>query len=188
MESATSDGRLLTVEEFERLPDDGWRMELVRGRVVREPPAGFRHGSIGGRLGGWLHRFVEERGLGIVLASETGFVLDDEPPTVRAPDVALVSSARIPADLPLGFARFAPDPAVEIVSPSNTWSEIQSKVRDVLDAGSEMVWVVDPASRSITVYRARDEIRLLRAGRCAGRWGPAPGVRGRRRGNLRLRT
>lgn len=159
-----SGGSLLTIEEFERLPDDGWRLELVRGRVVREPPAGFRHGSLAGRLTGLLGRFVDDHDLGVVLTADTGFVLLDEPPTIRAPDVAFVSKANLPPEPPVGYARFAPDLAVEIVSPSNTWSEIQSKVRDYLNAGSSIVWVVDPESRTVTVYRSPDEIRLLRAG------------------------
>lgn len=165
MESATRGEGPLTIEQFERLPDEGWRLELVRGRVVREPPAGFRHGSLAGRLSGLLHAFVEGNGLGVVVTAETGFVLAEEPPTVRAPDVAFVSAGRIPREgPPVGFARFAPDLAIEIVSPSNTMSEVQEKALDYLESGSAVVWVVDPGSRTVTVYRAPDEIRLLRHG------------------------
>ena len=60
-----------------------------------------------------------------------------------------------------GFARLAPDLAVEIVSPSNTHSEIHDKVSDYLDAGSRLVWVVEPHGRTVTVYRSRDDIRIL---------------------------
>ncbi|MGH7572915.1 MAG: Uma2 family endonuclease [Gemmatimonadota bacterium] len=159
--SDASEGTLLTIEEFERLPDDGWRCELVRGRVVREPPAGFEHGRLAMRIGLVLGRFVEEHRLGEVLASETGFVLFEELPTVRAPDAAFVAEGRVPSPAPPGFGRLAPDLAVEVVSPSNTVAEIHSKVMDYLDAGSRLVWVVDPRTRSVTVYRSRKEIRLL---------------------------
>jgi Uma2 family endonuclease len=159
--SDTSEGGLLTIEEFERLPDDGWRCELVRGKVVREPPAGFEHGRLAMRIGLLLGRFVEENNLGEVLASETGFVLFEEPPTVRAPDAAFVAEGRVPTPAPPGFGRLAPDLAVEVVSPSNTLAEIHSKVMDYLNAGSRRVWVVDSSTRSITVYRSRKEIRLL---------------------------
>lgn len=151
----------LSIEEFERLPDDEWRSELVRGVVVREPPAGFEHGRVAMRVSFLLARFVEERGLGEVLASETGFVLFEEPPTVRAPDAAFVAEGRVPSPAPPGFGRLAPDLAVEVVSPSNTIAQIHSKVLDYLDAGSHLVWVVDPTTRSVTVYRSRKEIRLL---------------------------
>jgi len=163
MDPASSSQRLMTVDEFERLPDDGWRSELVRGRVVREPPAGFRHGTIASRVYGPLLRFVEEHGLGEVVSAETGFVLFEDPPTVRAPDIAFVSHARLPADgPPTGFGPFAPDLTVEIVSPSNTLSEVQGKVLDYLEAGSTAVWVIDPPSRTVTVYHAPGDIRLLR--------------------------
>ena len=71
-----------------------------------------------------------------------------------------VARDRLPAD-PRGFARLAPDLAVEIVSPSNTVSEIQGKVFDYLDAGTKLVWVVEPRGRTVTVCRSRDEIRIL---------------------------
>ena len=151
---------LLSIEEFERLPDDGWRRELVRGQVVKEPPAGFRHGGIAGRIAGILHSFVRDQELGEVVTAETGFVLFDEPPTVRAPDVAFVARDRLTFD-PDRFAPLAPDLAVEIVSPSNTVPEIHAKVMDYLDAGTRLVWVVEPRSRNVTTYRSRKEIRLL---------------------------
>ncbi|MGH7556688.1 MAG: Uma2 family endonuclease [Gemmatimonadota bacterium] len=151
---------LLTIEEFERLSDDGWRRELVRGQVIKEPPAGFRHGGTAGRIAGILHSFVSEYDLGEVVTAETGFVLFDEPPTVRAPNVAFVARDRLTFD-PDRFAPLAPDLAVEIVSPSNTMSEVHAKVVDYLDAGTPLVWVVEPRSRSVTVYRLRREIRLL---------------------------
>lgn len=156
-----SEDTLLTIEEFEHLPDDDWRCELVRGVVVREPPAGFEHGRLAMRISLLLARFAEEHGLGEVLASETGFVLVEEPPTVRAPDAAFVAEGRVPFPAPPGFGRLAPDLAVEVVSPSNTIAQINSKVLDYLDAGSRLVWVADPATRSVMVYRSPKEIRLL---------------------------
>lgn len=159
-----SEGTLLTIEEFERLPDDDTRCELVRGRVVREPPAGFEHGRLANRILYLLTRFVEEHGGGEILASETGFVLFDDPPTVRAPDAAFVAAGRVPSPAPAGFGRLAPDLAVEVISPSNTLAELHAKVTDYLDAGTRLVWALDPGTRTITVYRSRKEIRLLAGG------------------------
>lgn len=159
-EKASAEVGLMSIEDFERLPDDGCRRELVRGQVVKEPPAGFRHGGIAGRLAAVLHSFANQNDLGEVVTAETGFVLSDEPPTVRAPDVAFVAKDRLTFD-PDRFAPLAPDLAVEIVSPSNTVSEIHAKVMDYLDAGTCLVWVVDPPSRSVMVYRSSEEIRLL---------------------------
>ena len=156
------DTRLLTIEEFEQLPDDGWRLELVRGRVVRDPPAGFEHSEIAVRVVSLLLDFVRAHGLGRVVGPECGFVLFDEPPTVRAPDAAYVSEERVRFD-PKRFAPLAPDLAVEVISPSNTMSEIHEKILDYLGAGTRLIWVVDPGPRTVTVYRSRDEIRLIAA-------------------------
>jgi Uma2 family endonuclease len=161
-DSSDVDTRRLTIEEFERLPDDGWRLELVRGEVVREPPTGFEHGDIAFGIGLLLRTFVDENALGKVVGTETGFVLSDEPPTVRAPDVAFVREDRLGFD-PRRFAPLAPDLAVEILSPSNTMSEIHEKVLDYVAAGTSLVWVVDPRSHTVTVYRSRDAIRMLTA-------------------------
>ena len=153
-------GETLTVEEFFRLPGDETRMELVRGRVVREPPAGFEHGHLAVVIAYRLKAFVSREDLGLVVGAETGFVLFDDPPTVRAPDAAFVARERLPEDR-AGFARLAPDLAVEVVSPSNTVAEVHDKVCDFLDAGTRLVWIVEPRRRTVMVYRSRDDIRLL---------------------------
>jgi Uma2 family endonuclease len=161
--TACDGGTRLTIEAFERLSEDGpYRADLVRGRVVREPPAGSEHGSIGAGLAARIWACAREAGLGEVFAAETGFILFRDPPTVRAPDVAFVARERIPeAGLPRGFFPGAPDLAVEIVSPSNTPLEIREKVADFLAAGSRVIWVVEPRSRTITVHRPDRPPRTL---------------------------
>jgi Uma2 family endonuclease len=64
--------------------DDGWRYELVEGRLVRMPPTGFEHGSIAVNLLTALQSFARERELGGVSPPETGFLLsrEGEPDTV----------------------------------------------------------------------------------------------------------
>ena len=158
---ARTGGDRLTIEEFERLPDEECRLELVRGVVVREPPAGFEHGRRASRIDYHLRRYVEEHGLGEVCGAETGFILSTDPPTVRAPDAAFVAAARIPPGGVQGYFPGAPDLAAEVVSPSNSASEIQAKVFDYLDAGARLVWVVYPETRTVAVHRTRAEARFL---------------------------
>jgi Uma2 family endonuclease len=150
----------LTIEEYERLDEpDEWRTELVRGVVVREPRPAPYHARTQTRLAHRLEEFVEREKLGFVL-TDVGVILSRHPPTVRGPDVAFYRVERLP-ELPRRFPDIAPDLVIEIVSPSNTVTEIVEKVMDYLDAGSRLVWVVDPMSRTATVYRSRDEIRIL---------------------------
>lgn len=155
---------LLSLYEFEhRSSGDDYREELVRGVLVREPPPASRHGWLQSRISSLLAEHAGRNDLGLVLV-ETGFILADDPATVRAPDVSFVArdrAAGYPSDR---YGRTPPDLAVEIVSPSDRASAILEKVFDYLDAGVRMVWVVDPASRSVSVYRSRSDIRILRVG------------------------
>jgi Uma2 family endonuclease len=152
----------LSLEKFLQLPDENeHRIELAKGRLVREPRPGAEHGWLVGNVFRELDSYVRERGLGLAII-ETGFLLAVDPPTVRGPDVALISSANLPpGKIPIGFWTVAPDLAVEVVSPSNTVAEIQEKVLEYLAAGTQMVWVVDPRTRSVTTYGSLDEIRIL---------------------------
>lgn len=155
--------RPLTLEEFERLPEeDGARVELVRGRVVREPRPAAEHGRVLLNLSFLLRDHLRHRLDGFAFA-DTGVILSHDPPTVRGPDLCFVSAARLPDGPPSeGFLDLAPDLCVEIVSPANTATEIQEKVLEYLDAGTRLVWVVDPRMRTVTEHRLSDRSLLLR--------------------------
>src|SRR5947209_13851353 len=116
----------MTAEDLLRLPRGTERYELLRGELHRMSPTGHTHGKVAARVTGSLSPFVEEHDLGEVYAAETGFTLRRNPDTVRAPDVAFVTAARVLALQPAGEGFFsgAPDLAVEVVSPSDSYSEI----------------------------------------------------------------
>ncbi|HUT36780.1 MAG TPA: Uma2 family endonuclease [Planctomycetota bacterium] len=153
---------ITTAEQLLQAPDLG-PCELVRGELIMVSPAGYAHGSIAGRITRALANFVEAKGLGDVLSAEPGFLIARDPDTVRAPDVAFVRADRIPAGEKARFFEGAPDLAVEVLSPNDRASEVNAKVQDWLDAGCPMVWVVDPATRTVSVYRGRTEIAVLGA-------------------------
>ncbi|MBI4513953.1 MAG: Uma2 family endonuclease [Gemmatimonadetes bacterium] len=148
----TTEG-LLTAEDLERMSFPDKRVELVEGGLLVREPAGFRHGVVAANLLRLVAAHVEAHGLGVVLAAETGYVLRRRPDTVRDPDVSFVRSERIPDPPPVSFAEFAPDLAAEIVSPSNTRADIEARVRDLLAAGTRLMWVFDPDPETVTIYR-----------------------------------
>lgn len=151
---------LLTADDLLQLPSTDKQTELVRGMmIVREPP-GFRHGAIAVKLVILLGQFVRTHDLGLVL-SESGFVLFSNPDTVRGPDVSFVSRDRVPAQIPRGFGRFAPDLAVEILSPNDRPGEVLEKVADYLNAGTLLVWIIDPDRRQARVHRADGTVAIL---------------------------
>ena len=136
--------------------------ELVRGRLRVMTPAGEEHGLVAMNIAFRLASHVRERGLGFVYAAETGFHIERNPDTVRAPDVAFVTSERRVSRR--GFHEIAPDLAVEVVSPGDRATEVDEKVRDWLAAGTRLVWVADPASRTIVPHRAGSSPRSFRVG------------------------
>ena len=143
----------MTAEELLLLDIPGKCTELVRGQlVVREPP-GFLHGVIVMKIGRVVGEFVDSHGFGIV-AADTGFTLERNPDTVRAPDVSFVHRDRVPDPLPRGYVEFAPDLAIEVLSAGNRPGEVLAKVADWLRAGTRLVWIVDPIRRTAGVYRA----------------------------------
>jgi Uma2 family endonuclease len=152
---------ITTAQQLLEAPGLG-RCELVRGELIMMPPAGFEHGRIVIRVAIPLGQFVNERGLGVVTGAETGFLIHRDPDTVRAPDVAFIAAARVPPSPVKGFFQGPPDLAVEVLSPDDRASTVLAKVHDWLGAGSRAVWVVDPETRTVTVYRG-DEPMVVRS-------------------------
>ncbi|MHB1035677.1 MAG: Uma2 family endonuclease [Pirellulales bacterium] len=137
------------------------RCELVRGELVMMTPAGFEHGRIAATIAAALVVFVGEQHSGVVTGAETGFQIGRDPDTVRAPDVAFVRAERMPAVPVRGYFRGAPDLAIEIVSPNDRAGEVVDKVRDWLAVGCQAAWVVDPQSRTVSIYRGPSEAIVL---------------------------
>ena len=148
--------RRMTVAEFEqwRLSwDDASRYDLWDGEVIEMAPAGEAHGAIAMRAGYLVFSYARRHGLGRTYAAETGFVLDEVRQRVLGPGVAFVSQERTTQPPRQGFFRGAPDLAVEVRSPSQSAREMDTKAEGYLAAGTRLVWIVDPDSRTVTVYR-----------------------------------
>ena len=138
------------------------RIELIQGEIVSISPTGFEHGRITAKLARLIGAFVEERKLGIVVAAETGFLIRRNPDSVLAPDVAFVQASRyVPTQR---FFEGAPDLAIEVMSPSDTWSEVSAKVEMWLEAGCRSCWVVDPKSKTTTIFHGGDDVHRARSG------------------------
>ena len=162
--SNTTD-QVTTAQQLSALPDNGMRYELVDGVLHMMSPAGGRHGRIAATLLFHITKHVRQHGLGVTFAAETGFLLQQDPDTVRAPDVAFVSHDRLGelSDHP-GFLPITPDLVAEVVSPSESSSDVESKARSWLDAGVRIVLVVDPQATSIRDYRPHSQIHVHTAG------------------------
>lgn len=154
----------VTAEELIRLPRGRVRHELVKGELLTMSPAGGEHGAIAGILAAVIVEFVKRNRLGVVFGAETGFLLERNPDTVRAPDVAFIHRGRMPSEgLPTGYWPGPPDLAVEILSPGDSIREVDEKTAEWIRAGTQAVWVVSPRSKTVTVYSADGNIATFAA-------------------------
>ncbi len=147
--------KLVTAEELLQMPAEGLVVELIDGEIKKMSTAGFEHGRIAMLAGISLGTYVRRRALGEVTAAETGFILRRNPDTVRAPDVAFVSKERFVHTA--GYFPGAPDLVIEVVSPTDTYSDVDAKVLDWLRSGVRLVIVIDPSKRSAVVHRSMTE-------------------------------
>lgn len=151
---------MITAEQLMKVAGDR-RVELVYGELQDMTPVGYPHGRITVRLGRLLDSFAEEKKLGGVL-NECGVVLARNPDVVRAPDICFISASRLAPLTPTGFFEGAPDLAVEVLSPDDRASEVQKKIQEYLQAGCQLVWVVDPESKTVTAYLPSGDAQVYR--------------------------
>jgi Uma2 family endonuclease len=151
---------LLTAAELEQMPDDdSVRTELDEGELITMPPASMDHGGLEAEISGILRDYVKRHRLGKVFCSSAGFRLRED--TMRAPDVSFVRAARLDSIKSKGFAKGAPDLAVEIFSPSDNVRQLMRKVKQYFAAGTHTVWIVYPESSEVQLLEATGTDRLL---------------------------
>ncbi len=143
---ATTATALSTIADLER---HSGRCELVNGEIITMSPTGFEHGRSSSDIVQILGRWCADRGF-TVLTCDPGFIWDEH--TVRAPDVAVLTAEQAATAPTRGFLTCAPVLVVEVVSPSDEWSELKAKVRGWLAFGVRQVWIVDPGTRTAEVH------------------------------------
>jgi Uma2 family endonuclease len=159
--------RLVIADELLVMPHrdergSDFRLELIRGEVTKKALFSPLHGILCAEIATIIGTFVEANGLGTVFGTGTGFLVERNPDTVLGIDVAFVSYEKLKGIENLdNFLPFAPDLAVEVLSPSNTAREIDEKVALYFAAGSRAVWVFNPKQRTAAVYASPSEARIL---------------------------
>ncbi len=152
--TTTTEARLFTADDLLRLYSEGVRGELIRGVLCETMATGIEHGRIVTTLVIELGNFVRSAALGTLVASDSGVWLERDPDTVREPDIAFFSAEKMPLNARItGYAEVAPDLVVEVASPSDSRREVHDKAHMWLNHGVRLVWVVQPETRTIEVYR-----------------------------------
>jgi Uma2 family endonuclease len=149
---------LVTADELLAMPRGRVRRELIRGELFEMNPAGADHGTVAMRIGRLVDEYAAVNG-GRAFAAETGFKVETDPDTVRAPDAAYVTPEHAAArGHTRGFWVGPPDFAVEVVSPNDTYAETHEKALMWLAHGASVVLVASPVARHVTRYRSREDI------------------------------
>ncbi|MGE0822840.1 MAG: Uma2 family endonuclease [Candidatus Binatia bacterium] len=157
-ETAFVSTETFTQKEFKRWLDERPRSdinhyELLRGRIIMNPPAGWPHGSVESNIHTPLGMFVRSHKLGIVLGSSTGYDLPSGD-TVE-PDISFISAERFaagPEPQEGKFLRIVPNLAIEILSPATAQRDRTEKKAIYEENGVEEYWLVDTKRREVTVY------------------------------------
>jgi Uma2 family endonuclease len=156
----TSTLQAVTAEELFRMPDDGWRHLLIRGELRKRPYAGRREGFVSSKITAALGGFIRAHSLGEGFVA-TGFVLEKNPDTVLAPNLAYVALDRARAFREIDFyLPEAPDLAVEITSPADAFSEVEEKVVLWAEHGCKVLLVVHPEEKRVVLFRP-DELPVI---------------------------
>ncbi len=152
--------------ELSNLPENrDKRFELSEGMLIEMSPGIGEHGDIIAIITGFFFNFVIPNQLGRLSGAETGYVLQKNAgskDTVRAPDLGFVRAERMQGHkrLPKRYVPFAPDLAVEVISPNDKQVEIEEKIGQYLRAGTTMVMIVDVDNEIIYVHTPSESRRL----------------------------
>jgi len=161
MSAATiAEPALMTVNEFMRLHGNEPGVELVRGRVVRLPMAGLDHGEVCVTACLILGGFVKAHGLGRVMSNDA--IVPTGEHSARGADVCFFSYNRLPKNVPTPrVADVPPELVIEVRSPTDRMKAIAEKIDEYLEAGVDVVVLLEPAVQVATVFRKDADQRQL---------------------------
>ena len=156
----------MTAEEF-GIKHSGDHVEYIDGEVKEVLMAGSKHGKVCYRIAAALGQVVDPNDLGHIFINDT-FVkvpTKDDPGRVYGADVCYVSYTRLAkdAEIPAGVIPVTPDLVVEVRSPFDTWSNVIGKMLDYIRAGVPVVVILDPKTRSASVFRNQDRQDIFEA-------------------------
>jgi len=137
--------------------------EMIDGELVEMPPMSEEASWIGGQLFAVINQFCMGHGLGRVYPQETVFRgFPGERITIRKPDAAFIQKDRLSPRPSKKDLTIPPDLAAEVLSPTDTAVDVNRKIEQYLAAGVRLVWVVDPDSRVVFVFRNNGTVSKVR--------------------------
>ncbi len=146
--------KLISAAEFQSMPGGDRPTELVRGRIVELDFGVLRHGQVCAQTVCLIGRHLDEQNLGHLVCNDVGFQTEHDPDTVRGMDIAFFSYSRYPKGaLPDEVISVVPNVVWEVASPSDPWARLLLKSAEYLEAGVDIVCVLDPDLEVISIFR-----------------------------------
>lgn len=149
MTTATVDrSKVWTVDDFLQLEESNLPCELINGEIFMSPGSSFTHQTVSSNLNDILRSFAKKNG-GIAMYSPVDVFLDKK--NVFQPDLLYVAKENLGIISERGL-NSAPDLAVEIISPSNSFKDRNQKRRLYQKFGVKEYWIVDPGNKTLEIY------------------------------------
>lgn len=149
--------------ELEELSDSVQRYELIRGELQTMAPAGGVHGNLTANISALAGLHIFDNKLGRCFSAGTGFIVEETPRTILAPDFAFIVKERVPIPIPDNFVLVVPDLILETRSPGDTARAVAANVELWLEVGAREVWELNPRRQILTVYTPNEQPRALSA-------------------------
>ena len=147
--NSRANGETGICEENTKIIDAEKQIEIVDGEVEIKDMAGLRSSGIAARIIVELGIYLKSNNVGELYGADATFTFGEDE---RMPDVSFVSNEKLKDGEPITKADFAPDLAVEVISPSDVYSKVLKKIREYLDAGVKQVWLIEPEFQTLTIY------------------------------------
>lgn len=148
--------------EFCRANEANRIEQTAEGEIIIMPPTGFETSTKNSELNRQLANWARKDGRGRVTESNGEFILPNG--AKRAPDAAWILKERvekIPPKKREGFLPLCPDFVIELASPSDSLKEVREKMREYIENGARLGWLIHPKTKRVFVYRPNEEIEIL---------------------------
>lgn len=149
--NARTNGEAERQAETPKIIDAEKQIEIVDGEVEIKNMPGLRSSGVAARIIVKIGIYLEENNIGELYGADATFMIGENE---RMPDVSFVSNEKLKDGEPVNKAEFAPDLAIEVISPTDIYSKILKKIREYLNAGVKQVWLVEPEFQTVAVYKS----------------------------------
>ena len=155
----------ITDEQFEQLcaQNQDTKFEMTsQGELIVMSPTGSESGRQNADLLTQISIWNRQTKLGVVFDSSTGFTLPNS--AKRSPDVSWIEISRwneLTQKQKRGFAPIAPDFALELMSPNDRLQDTQSKMKEYLECGVKLGWLIHPDETRVEIYRLGKDIEII---------------------------